>query len=418
MNSINYYKKYIKYKNKYLEIKNNLLGAGQNGIIEFRLKDGEKEIPIEIEEDFITSLEKNLNDNKSVFIILKKEDRSEQRFSIQKMLGKGGNGIVFLLDGDKIIKFPLNLKKSIKKEGQDEKLKIPVGSKALFQGDSNISFVIYNYLGENLKNTLFLNSFQQNEEKKLSLLFNLYKQLFDQIYALNTNNQFHNDVKIENCVILGDNLSLIDFGLVKDFSYLGTYTAVCMKGCVNWLKGRFSKDLQDIKLDDCIIEYLLVNCVNTDIIGFFNFIIDCLLKNYKIKKTSYSLLNNILQLKGEYCFNDIIKLLCFFSIVSYDKKPYNILVKNQLCKFFIQGIQEKLFIHATCDSPYIRLKDNLKGINCYVCYLYINLDFKTQDQFLFLLTLVKMCFNLTFNLEKFKKNYHIILNKNLLLQPN
>ena len=415
MISINYYKKYNKYKSKYLEIKNNLIGSGENGIIEFRLKNGESETPIEINENFILSLTNSVKEQKSVLIIVKKDDSLEHRFSIQKNLGKGGNGIVFLLNNNKVLKLPLNYKKSIKKEGQDEQFRIPDRSRALFQGDSNISFVIYNYLGKDLMDILHVNSLK---EDNLALLFKLYKQLFNQIYELNINNQFHNDVKIENCVIFEDNLSLIDFGTLKDFSFLGTYHSVSMKGCVIFLKKNFSKDLQDIKLDDYIIEYLLENCINTDIIGFFYFIIDCLLINYRISKTSYSLLTNILQLKGNYCFTDIIKMLCFFSIISFNKKPYNILLTNPYCNYFIiEEIEKKLFTYS-CDSPYIRLKDNNKGIYCYICFIFNELKFNNQDQFLFLLTLVKKCFNSTFNLEQFKENYDILLNKDLLLEQN
>ncbi len=410
MNSINYYKKYTKYKNKYLEIKNNLLGAGENGIIEFILKEEKKETPIEIGEDFISSLE----DKKSVFIILKKEDRSEQRFSIKKMLGKGGNGIVFLLEDNKVIKLPLEFGNSITQEGKDEQFGIPFRSKALFQGDRNISFVIYNYLGNNLNDTLLCNS---NQKNNLDLLFNIYKQLFDQIYGLNKNSKFHNDVKIQNCVILENTLSLIDFGEVEDFSFRGSYCSICIKGCIYWLKINFSSNLKKIQLDDCIIEYLLVNCVSTDIIGFFNFIIGCLLKNYQIKKTSYSLLKEILSLKGEYSFEDIIKMLCFLSIISSNKKPYDILSRNPYCNCIIQEIQKKLFIFNTCSSIY-KLKVVNEGIFCYACFLYFNLEFQTQDQFLFLFNLVKKCFNSTFDLDEFKKFYDIILNKNLLEQQN
>ena len=95
----------------------------------------------------------------------------------------------------------------------------------------------------------------------------------------------------------------------------------------------------------------------------------------------------------------------------YDVNQYS----DRSCNCIIQEIQEKLFIFNICSSPYIKYNDNNRGIFCYTCFLYFNLEFNTQDQFLFLLNLVKKCFNTIFNLVEFQKNYDIILNKNLLL---
>lgn len=109
-------------------------------------------------------------------------------------------------------------------------------------------------------------------------------------------------------------------------------------------------------------------------------------------------------------------MLCFLSIISFNKKPYNILLTNPYCNSIIQEIQKKLFIYNSCSSTYVRLKDNNQGIFCYTCFIFNNLNFKTEEQFLFLLNLVKKCLNSTFNLKEFQEIYDIILNKNFLLQ--
>lgn len=305
MNSINYYKKYSKYKNKYLEIKNNLIGAGENGTIKFKEKIGINETFIDTkDENFLQKLKEKLNFNKddklfmrekNIFLVLRKDDGTEINFKIKKFLDEGGNGSVFLLDDNKIIKLSKDKKVSMKIEAENSDiLNIPKNSKALYQGELDFSFVIYNYLGEELKKYL------ENNTIELDLLFRFFLQLFNQIYILNTNQQYHNDVKIRNCVILDDNLSLIDFDSYHRFSYRGTYVSLCMKGCLYWLIEHFQKDLQAIQLDNCIIEHLLENCVSTDIVGFFNLVIDCLLVKYKIENTLYNLLNQILVLNGEY----------------------------------------------------------------------------------------------------------------------
>ena len=64
------------------------------------------------------------------------------------------------------------------KEGKiTEKISIQEKSKALYQGEEEISFVIYNYLGVELDTFI-------KKNKNLDLFFIIFRQLFDQIYAL------------------------------------------------------------------------------------------------------------------------------------------------------------------------------------------------------------------------------------------
>ena len=421
MNSINYYKKYSKYKNKYLEIKNNLIGAGENGTIRFIEKIGDIETVMDTEdENFLQQLEQKLTivkhgsilniKIKEIILVLRKDNGTEIRFKIIKLLSdEGVNGVVYLLDTDKIIKLSKRKGVSMVIEAKDSDiLNITKNSKALYQGELYISFVIYNYLGEELKKYLESNTIE------LDLLFVYFLQLFEQIYELNFNQQYHNDVKIQNCVILCNNLSLIDFGFYRTYSYNGSYVSLCIKGYVNLLKNKFNKELISNNLDDCIIEYLLENCVSTDIVGFFNFVIDCLLLNYKLNIRIIDILYNLLLLNGDYSFEDLIKMLCFLSIVSFNKKPYNMLLTNPYCCDIIEKIEKNLFIHYDCTTQTIKKRHNNQGIFCYTCLICKYLNFNTDNQFTFIFNLVKKCLNSTFNLEDFKRTYHILFTESLI----
>ena len=331
---MSYREKYIKYKNKYLTFKNNFLGAGENGRIEFftalKIKSSEKQkLPVTFDsttdkdnpsyESFLNSLIDLLDSSsdKLLFIFLTKDNEERVDFQIERYLNKGGNGMVFKTVDNKIIKISLYTINNLNYEGKiTEILKIAPIMKALYQGNSEISFVIYNYLGEPVEDVI-------KRKNDLSFLFHIFNNLFTQIDDLNSRGYFHNDIKIQNSVISKDNIYLIDFELTKEFSHIGSYDSSCLYGCVNSMFYNFKSEYNQL-IDELIIsEYLMSHICSTDIIGFFNFIINCLFIHYKISIDIFNLMNSLLNLKNNYLVDDIKKMICFLSILSCNRTPYN-----------------------------------------------------------------------------------------------
>ena len=76
-------------------------------------------------------------------------------FQIERYLNKGGNGMVFKTVDNKIIKISLYTGSKLNYEGKiTEELEIEPIMKALYQGNSEIDFVIYNYLGEPVQDVI------------------------------------------------------------------------------------------------------------------------------------------------------------------------------------------------------------------------------------------------------------------------
>ena len=422
---MSYREKYIKYKNKYLILKNNFLGAGENGRIEFfkALKTNplktnpleKKKLPVTIDSIidkdnpyklFLNSLI-DLSDSssdKSLFIVLTKDNGEQVQFQIERYLNKGGNSMVFKTVDNKIIKISLYTGSKLNYEGKiTEELEIEPIMKALYQGNSEIDFVIYNYLGEPVQDVI-------KKKNDLSFLFHIFNNLFIQIDKLNSRGYFHNDIKIQNSVILEDNIYLIDFELIQKFSYKGSYQSLCLCGCVINIFNNFRSKYDELKIDS-FSQYL----VNTDIIGFFNFIINCLFIHYKISTNIFDLMDSLLNLDKNYLLNDIIKMMCFLSILSYNIIPYKKLMENQECKTIILEIEAKLMKQKIANTFGIELNEDNKGFLCYTCYIYTSLKFTTENQFKFLYELIKNCFLSSFNLQTFKENIGTILEQRMLI---
>ena len=167
------------------------------------------------------------------------------------------------------------------KEGKlTEQIIIPENSKALYQGTAEINFVIYKYLGVPAE------YYYRNTKLDIGYIFEQLQQLFQQIYNLNKNDQFHNDVKIRNCVVYEDGfsffLSLIDFGSINFCeSYMGTFDSLCISACMNWLNKIYISSLQRIMKFKEFKEFnkLKILSKSTDIVGFYNTVIQILLLN-------------------------------------------------------------------------------------------------------------------------------------------
>ena len=423
MSDINYYEKYIKYKNKYKYLKYILLGSGKNAIIKFfysNIKDPATKQSIELDvtkpQDeryklFSQILKRNLRNPELIFTVeVTDDDGIIESFIIDKYLSEGANGAVFKTRDNKIIKITLQPNNRMIKEGRmTEELCIKTYRKALYQGAQDIGFIIYNYLGESLE------KFIKETHRKLKFYFSIFNNLFDQIYKLNKHNYFHNDVKIGNCIFYKSSLILIDWELTERTSYIGSYDSLCLFGCAYYLRHKFSSNMSSNGISD--ISIIIEESSSTDIVGFFNFIIDCLFIYRGINITSYKIFQPILNLKGDFSFNDIIKILCFFSILSQNRNVYRIISTFPFCQDIIRQIETKLCeirIDESLLPDGIRVNDDNRCIICYAFIIFSNLEFRNKKQFLFIFNLVYECFNSRFDLENFKLNISRVLDKSLL----
>jgi serine/threonine protein kinase len=212
----NYYDKYIKYKKKYIDYKNKLLDMKGGGIESFILfytvRDGSSEQNVSS-----TQLPTFLNGNNisKLYIKILYVYGGNLKFIAYRFIDKAGSGSygdVYQIEQVEpvpergspnfVIKLNTDGKDNNMNEGRaiDTLTNIPPRIKAFFQGHvGNIVFAIYNYLGQDL-NTFFrvpanLVGFTQEQYRSL------IEQLHTQLYALNSNRQYHNDVKIDNIVI-------------------------------------------------------------------------------------------------------------------------------------------------------------------------------------------------------------------------
>ena len=342
-------------------------------------------------------------------------------FNINKILGQGGYGIVFELerigefaDNEKNMVLKISLHDddtSSNEEGKKtDTLHILDICKALYQGVVDVDFVIYKYLGGSTKK--YIKTITNPKDT-----FKMFKQLYKQIYNLNIHNQFHNDVKMENTLF--DNkkneIHLIDYGLASNVSTLGTIFTICMYACVEHLSRKDFLISKGIKLNE--LEELKKNSKSTDIVGFFHFIIDTLL--IEKRKNIYSnILQPLLELDATSSNDNYVKLLCLFCILSYNRKPYDILYKIKFFKEIIDKIQLKLYANII-KAEYIfgiKITRDYNGlILLYTYYICNQLEiYNNKKLFKFIYNLVINCFNSTFDLNYFNKNYDIMFNINFL----
>jgi hypothetical protein len=422
MNSLNYYKKYIKYKNKYLEIKNNLIGAGENGTIKFKfLERGKESIPLEVKDNFIEFIKK-LKENLEkgvITIIITKDNGDTEIFSILNFIAEGAIGAVFKLlhlvkKENMIIKIS-KMKGASSIEGINiDRLTIDPQKKALYQGTNDIDFAIYKYLGEGA------NIFFSKTTYSINFLFDKFWYLFYEIYMLNINLQFHNDVKLENCVVDEfNNLSLIDYGLVTiTNSNRGTIISISMRGVIEWLLIDYITDLSKIPNYSLIVDSLKQHALSTDIVGYLNIVLDILFIQRKRGIAIFNLYHMILE-NLEYNFITLCNLLCFLCIVSYNRNPYIILKENDYFKPIIQKLEQKLYSLVNFDEiqKYISFQINQdnSGYLSYTYLIFKNLGFNTENQFLFIHNLITFFMNSSFNISNFYNQYSTLFNLDFLI---
>lgn len=441
MTHINYYDKYIKYKNKYTQYKKqiycneNMTGGGIPGSISFCTESHEPIHPI----PNILSLDA------TIYIKLTVVDSDDKYYKIIRKAGEGSTGFVYLIEEQQlqppsqpppqfVIKFnKINRdnedyeihKHDNSKEGEKtERLSIPDHIKALYQGTIEVDFVIYNFLGVDL-----LPFLQDHPDISSSNQLSLIRQLHEQLYTLNTMNQFHNDVKCSNIVVSPNpspnpnllyQLSLIDYGIyTSPYSRKGASISMCMRGCAQFCMDLLPSDKISVSP---IIQNVRDFSLSTDYVGFFNFVINLICKS----EMSYYIYSNILDLQNDHSYNDCIKILCLLCYISIDSNPsYNAFLR--LSKSIVDAITKKLSVYKNHFTlfEFVRDRDpNKNRLVLFLCFVYDNIHpyCMTPTSIVHITKLPKLlwdlgstCLQPRFYLEKFNTNYYNIFTDDLHL---
>lgn len=461
MNSLqkpcNYYDKYIKYKTKYIEYKNKLMvvngkkrGGGKSASIEI-LSSINPEIIFPIYEMTDMTI-------KPLYIKIMVAQELERVYKVVEQVGKGKTGTVFKIE--QIIPHPLQtepemfvIKLSILKnetsfgfnklEGDNiDKLTVPPRVKALFQGKTgNIDFAIFNYMGQDLETFLRYNSRTITPTKILSLITQLHKQLYD----LNFNNSFHNDVKKDNiCINNSGELTVIDFGSKTDnSSNIGSLHTICVVGIINYLMRKsqisqlsqlkLSQQSPTLKIEQLneLLKGIKDSCKSSDYVGFFNVIIDIICReNILWPFLSTLVFNDVI---SEDIMTNLLKLLYFFYYITIDKDLWNYeeLIKCDMVKKIFdetyKNMNACLSFYDTrkinYEFPfriYISKYDNLRR---FLYHLYTNIKDKATEiieekrlpQLLF--NLGCTCLQPNFNLTDFNTKFNVFFSDSIWKRP-
>jgi hypothetical protein len=457
MTHINYYDKYIKYKNKYTQYKKqiycneNIIGGGIAGHISFCTVDHSPILPVPVPD--IMSL------NDTHYIKLTVVGTGDKYYRIIRKAGTGTISIVYLIQEQEqkqeqfVIKFNKikqgdrgyeSHKFDNNKEGLASYiLHIPARIKALYQGRLDVDFLICNFLGIDL-----LPFLRNHTDISPSIQLSLIRQLHEQLYGLNKNMQFHNDVKCQNIVVkpnpnpdpvsvsvsvsvsdpvsdpvpdpnpnISYLLSLIDYGLYcSGASTKGASISMCMRGCAQMYIDLTSPTFINHNL--LYIRRVNISTVSTDYVGFYNFVIDLICKS----QISYLIYIKILNLRGDHSCDDCIRILCLLCYISIDTTDgindfliHNNLVVDLITKTLL-AYDKHLHLFDFVDTPN---KDRLVLFLCCV-YDHIHQQCTTPTSIVHITKLPKLlwdlgstCLQPTFNLEDFNTNFANIFTSDL-----
>jgi serine/threonine protein kinase len=441
----NYYDKYIKYKKKYIDYKNKLLdmkGGGINANIHFyTFRDN--------------GSERNVNNNRMSFLLNStfifnlyikityidiEGNEHSVKYRFIKKVGHGAYGDVYRIrqvdpvpePGSPNFVIKLNIKGETDnmKEGEAiDRLNVSPSVKAIFQGKTgDIVYAIYNYLGQDL-NTFFSNPVNLigfTQEHTMSLI----EQLHTQLHTLNSNRQYHNDVKIDNIVMRKTTdrdkyeLSLIDYGLItRDNSDKGSLLSMCIRGCATFLRKTDSLHPAPFR------SIPLFNSISTDYVGFFYVVI--FLLNPKIYN-SFDIHIEILGLtlinENWYTSDNICKVLCLLCYVSGCSDKTDVDTVDEFLGNYpsivtgietvLKGTKENLQKFTSVIPGYV------EGANTYrdkrllfLCFIYSKIieDYGAGYPTIIPLEVLPLflwrlscCFDFRFNLEQFNTNFSAI----------
>ena len=398
--------KYLKYKQKYLNLKK-MIGGGIDARYTISLPD-----KISILNYFdLFGIARKIKPGNILILKYLKEDgtTNEIRYNIIKKIGEGSYGIVYSIKNTDtadnkqyIFKYGKNKKgNDIYKEGNiSNKLKGILNNNMipLYQGTSQSDFLISTYNGNNL-----YDEFKDNPHK--INFANITIKLLELLDKINSNNIFHNDIKLENITIKGDEVYLIDFGLLtKDKSSIGPIISMSYNGVIASLR-----EYQYTYYNNIFDKLKFLN--NTDIVGFFYCCIDLLF-----------ILNN-----SRY---QSIKILNEFNITNFiDKDLYTLFILF----YFILPTNKRKEIHELNDNLYLHFDKLLPNITKtknifssypkehtnlfrFMAYIYniIKHDVNNETQhkwYIEFLRIMSDCFLPTFNYEDFKPRFKNIVSR-------
>jgi serine/threonine protein kinase len=252
MSDLDYKNKYLKYKQKYLNLKK-MIGGGIdasykiNGIILTLTYYVDRVITGEIKYEIMETLGEGTS---GVVSLIKKIDTEDKNLYIFKK-GKVPKRENAYNEG---------IKSGCLKNILDDDMLV------LFQGKEDSDFLISTYNGNDL-----LKEFRLQKQKIKEQYANVTTQLLDLLHKINSNNFFHNDIKLENITFNGKKVYLIDFGLLsKCKSSIGSLITYSYNGVIARLK--------NISYNKYFDTYTTLQTFlkDTDMVGFFYCCIDLL----------------------------------------------------------------------------------------------------------------------------------------------
>ena len=388
--------KYLKYKQKYLNLKK-MIGGGINA-----------------------KYEKTGNELTLKYYFNHKY--YEIKYIINKQIGEGGNGIVYLITkkNDKYDKEKYIFKQGLYSnsnasfiEGTQSNLLKNIlddDMLVLFQGSSQSDFLISTYNGNDL-----LNEFKNKPEQIKDKYASITTQLLELLHKINMNNIFHNDIKLENVTIKNDKVYLIDFGLLSyKKSTIGSLMTMSYKGVIAGLKEYEYNYYSNNTLNT--LEKILKN---TDIVGFFYCCIDLLFLTVIDSKYSLKLLYrlNILNYEMDSLYN-LFELFYFILPKSNRNIPE---LNNRLYYYNKLLPSEDETNRIFGDVP----NDDHINLFRFMAYIYKNIyDYnliKNKEEQIWYINFLKImsdCFLPSFDYNSFKpKFYNIVSTFSTLSAP-
>jgi serine/threonine protein kinase len=295
---LDYKNKYLKYKQKYVNLKK-MIGGGKKA--SYKMNDKETEI---------------------ILTFFDNEIKEEIKYTIKYNLGKGGNGIIYVIEeedtGERYI-----LKKNIDEtdntdtlndegeksdmlKGKLNDIELEKDMLVLFQGKEETDFLISKYNGIDL-----YYEFMRKEKEIKDQYANVTTQLLNLLYTINNQQYFHNDIKLANVTIKDDKVYLIDFATLTNLtSDIGSLISMSFNGVIalltNYNYTKYDKTFPILK------PFL----IDTDMVGFFYCCIDLLFLLDKSENPYQSI--NILNELGIINFensDDIYRLFELFHFI-------------------------------------------------------------------------------------------------------
>jgi serine/threonine protein kinase len=376
-------KKYLKYKQKYLNLKK-LIGGGINASYKIN--------------GYILTLTYQVDPYST----------AEIKYTILEQLGKGAYGIVYLIEKNGTEDLYI-FKKGIKRNSYDTYIEgrksnllegiLDPDMVVLFQGKEDTDFLISTYNGNNL-----FYEFKLQKEKIKEKYETITTQLLELLHKINSNDIFHNDIKLENITIKNDKVYLIDFGLLsKKSSNMGTLWSMSYNGVIAILKAysykKYSKTFKTLK------SFLK----HTDMVGFFYCCIDLLCLINKNFQSFYILRDLSISNYVEYDLYRLFEL--FYFILPMSKRT---IPKLDSASEYYDKLLPKLWKAENIFGSFPDENANLFRFMTYIYYKinkYLIENEKQRIWYKEFLKIMSACFLPEINYEQFKEDFKKIVSQ-------